>query len=90
MSSFDSSLKVLVSVGLFVAVIATIVTGTMLDDAFEGVGNAGVAAEVGGGAFGLHVALAGLVGLLMLIHLVLNRKMLVFHLNHSLGNLRKK
>ena len=91
MASADSILKVAVFVGLFFAVFATIITGTMLEDAFEGKGGtAGLAADAGGGVLGIHVALAGLVGQLMLLHVVMHHKMLVFHLNHSLGRANKK
>ena len=89
MSGFDSGLKMAVFVGLFASVAITIVSGTMLEDS-GGAGGTLLAADAGGGAMGIHAAFAGLVGLLMLTHIFLNRQMFIFHLSHSLGLKGKK
>jgi hypothetical protein len=77
----------LVFMGLLVCVAATIVTGLGLEDSREGIGgNSGALLGSGGeGSIAIHAGLAGLVGLFILAHLVINRNAIIFTLKNMVG-----
>jgi hypothetical protein len=79
-------IKGLVFIGLLVSVVATIVTGLALEDAAEANGgNAGALLSSGEGSAGIHGALAGLIGFFLLMHLVVNRKSIMFTLKNMVN-----
>jgi hypothetical protein len=80
-------IKGLVFMGLLVCVSATIVTGLGLEDSREGIGgNAGALLGSGGeGSIAIHAGFAGLVVLFILMHLVVNRKSIMFTLKNMIG-----
>jgi hypothetical protein len=82
-SSNRAWIKGLVFIGLLISVLATIVTGLGLEDAIEwNGGNAGALLSSGEGSAGIHGALAGLIGFFLLLHLVVNRRTIIFTLKN--------
>ncbi|HEY3419895.1 MAG TPA: hypothetical protein VGK23_05010 [Methanomassiliicoccales archaeon] len=82
-SSNRAWIKGLVFIGLLISVLATIATGLGLEDAVErNGGNAGALLSSGEGSVGIHAALAGLIGFFLLLHLVVNRRSIIFTLKN--------
>jgi hypothetical protein len=79
--------KGLVFIGLLTCVVATIATGLGLEDSREGIGgNSGALLGSGGeGSVAIHAGFAGLVALFILMHLVVNRKSIIFTLKNMVG-----
>jgi hypothetical protein len=76
-------IKGLVFIGLLISVVATIITGLGLEDAVENNGgNAGAVLSSGEGSVAIHAGFAGLIGFLLLLHLVVNRKSIIFTLKN--------
>jgi hypothetical protein len=80
-------IKGLIFIGLLVSVVATFLTGAGLEGSLEGDGgNAGALLESGEGSAGLHGIFAGLIVLLLLLHLIVNRKSMVLTLKNMVRN----
>jgi hypothetical protein len=74
-------MKGVVFIGLLVSVLGALATGGMLEDKVErNGGNVGATLSSGDSSVGIHVTFAGLILLFLLLHLVVNRKSIIFTL----------
>lgn len=73
----------LVFIGLLISVAATVITGSGLENAVErNGGSAGALLSSGEGSSGIHGVLAGLIVFFLLLHLVVNRRSIIFTLKN--------
>ncbi len=74
-------MKGLVFIGLLTSVTLALLTGMALEGSMEAeAGNIGAIVGSGGGSAGIHAIFAGLIALFLLLHLVVNRKTIMFTL----------
>jgi hypothetical protein len=77
-------MKGLVFIGLLISVGVTLVTGMGLEEGVEQAGGTGAVFTAGEGSVGVHAGFAGLIAVFLLLHLVINRKSIIFTLKNMI------
>jgi hypothetical protein len=86
MANMRIKIKSFVFVALFLSVAMTLATGLLLEEGTEGSGGGeGASVLQGEGGVGLHAVMAGSIVLFLLIHIFLNRQVLLFTLKQLFG-----